>query len=100
MKEYLVIGTTPTEEDCIQVRSGQNYLPLMRKECKRFLDLLRSKFGDEPDGAKLCIKDFPHDFGTYLEVVCEYDPDKEEAVEYAFRCENDPPRTWNETSDV
>jgi hypothetical protein len=96
MMEYVVIGSTPTEEDCVQVKTGTDYLPAMRKECRRYLDLLRRKFSKEPDGARLRIKEFPHDFGPYLEVVCEYDSDKEEAIEYAFRCENDSPRTWEE----
>lgn len=96
MMEYVVIGSAPTEEDCVQVRTGMNYLPAMRKECDRYRDLLQSTFGREPDGARLLIKEFQHDFGPYLEVVCEYDPDKKEAIEYAFRCEKDSPRTWNE----
>jgi len=94
--DSIVIGSAPTEEDCVQVKSGHIYLPSMRKECKRYIELLRRKFGVEPDGAILCIKEIAHDFGSYLEVVCDYDPDKMEAIEYAYRCENESPQTWDE----
>jgi len=44
-----------------------------RAECQRFIALLRKQFGPEPDGARLAVKSFPHDFGDYLEVVCCFD---------------------------
>jgi len=40
---------------------------------------LRRTLGNEPPGARLAIRENPHDFGTYLSVVCHYDPDKSEA---------------------
>ena len=44
-------------------------------------------FGKEPNGARLRVKSFSHDFGTYYEVVCRYDLDNPEAYEYALDCD-------------
>ena len=96
MQDFIEIGSAPYDEECVQVNRTEDYLGPMRDECLRFKDLIRRKLGPEPDGARLSIKSNPHDFGTYLEVVCYFDEDNEEAREYAFRCEAESPRTWND----
>jgi hypothetical protein len=93
MREYLEIGTSPTEEDCVQVGSD-NYRNRARAEAFRFIELLRKTFGYEPDGAELTVKWFDHDFGPYCEVVCYYDTDLPESIDYAFRCESEAPEYW------
>ena len=65
----------------------------------RFIELIRETLGPEPAGAELAIKSFPHDFGTYYEVVIWFEPDDAAAVAYAVRCEDDAPRTWNGERD-
>jgi hypothetical protein len=95
MSDYLNIGPGPWEEDCVQVNKDGDYTAAMRAECKRYIALIRKHLGMEPDGARLTVKGFPHDFGTYYEVVCVYNEDNEEAVEYALRCESDAPATWD-----
>lgn len=91
--DYLTLGSTPPEEDCAQV--GQpDYNERSQRECKRFIALLRRTFGPEPEGARLAIKLFPHDFGSYREVVCYYENNNPKAIEYAFRCESETPATW------
>ena len=94
MKDYISISCTPYAEDCVQV-GEENYAKRAKEECRRFLELIRKKLGPEPEGAQLRIKGFPHDFGTYYEVVCEYD-ESEEAFKYAFKCEEDAPQTWDD----
>jgi hypothetical protein len=94
MKDYISIGSVPCNEDCAQV--GQSdYMDKSRKECNRFIELIRKALGEEPGGARLAIKGFPHDFGTYHEVVCWYDDNNTAATDYAFRCESDSPQNWN-----
>ncbi len=93
MKEYINIGPVPCDEDCAQV-GQEGYAEQAIKECQRFIELLRKTFGGEPPGAHLAIKWFDHDFGPYCEVVCWYETEDEEAKEYAFRCENEMPLTW------
>lgn len=94
MRDYMEIGSSPCYEDCVQVNPRGDYHEAMREECRRFLELIRKKLGPEPPGAHLAIKNNPHDFGTYYEVVCHFDDTDDEARTYAFRCESDAPRTW------
>ncbi|RLG67554.1 MAG: hypothetical protein DRO11_09995 [Methanobacteriota archaeon] len=95
MFDYIEIGPAPADESCAQV-GDPDYSEKALKECRRFIKLIRSKLGPEPEGAELRVKSFSHDFGRYYEVVCYYDSDNEEAMEYAFRCEREAPTTWDE----
>ncbi len=93
MLDYIEIGATPCEEECEQVGSP-DYARRAREECKRFAGVIRQKLGPEPDGARLAIKSFSHDFGSYYELVCCYDSETPEAVAYAFACESHSPVIW------
>jgi hypothetical protein len=95
MRDYITLGPTPSEELCAQV-GEPDYPEKAVAECRRFIQLLRQKFGPEPRGAWLTTKWFPHDFGSYCEVVCHFDTDSEESVEYALCCEAEMPATWEE----
>ena len=93
MRDYFCIGSSPCEEDCAQV--GQpDYRRKAIAECYRFIQLIRDTLGPEPEGAELRIKAFEHDFGTYHEVVCWFETDNEAAREYAHRCDDHAPATW------
>jgi hypothetical protein len=93
MRDYLTLGSSPCDEDCAQV--GQpDYEARAQEECRRFILLIRQKLGPEPEGAWLSTKSFPHDFGTYYEVVCLFDANDEAAAHYAYRCESELPATW------
>jgi hypothetical protein len=98
MREYFTLGPTPSEEDCAQVGQPDYYRKAL-EECRRFIELIRDTLGPEPSGAELAIKSFPHDFGTYYEVVIRFEPDDAAAVAYAERCEDDAPRTWDGERD-
>ncbi len=93
-RDYINIGSAPAEEDCAQV-GEDNYAEKARRECARFIDLIRKKCGQEPPGARLATKSFPHDFGTYYEVVCYYDDEIPESIDYAYRAESEAPTTWS-----
>jgi hypothetical protein len=93
MRDYLTIGSAPCDEDCAQV-GHPNYTWQARQECQRFLQLIRKTLGPEPEGARLAVTSFPHEFGDDLEVVCHVDTDVPAAVDYAFRCEAETPATW------
>jgi hypothetical protein len=84
------IGSTPPGEECAQV-GRDDYWQRARPECLAYIKLLRRTFGPEPDAARLAVKSNEHDFGTYLSVVCYFDPNNEAAAEYAYRCESDGP---------
>jgi len=94
MSDWLDIGSSPPEESCAQV-GADGYYERARRECRAYVEQLRRAMGPEPAGARLGVRSNPHDFGTYLSVVCYYDPAMEAAVEYAFRCESDGPQNWD-----
>ena len=94
-KDYISIGGSPCDEQCVQVEPTGAYVGPMRDECKRFLELIRKVLGKEPDGAYLSVKGFPHDFGTYYEVVVKYDEDDETATKFAYGIENNSPTKWD-----
>jgi hypothetical protein len=94
MTDWLDIGASPPGESCAQV-GADDYYPRARRECRAYINQLQRHLGPEPDGAHLAIRQNPHDFGTYLSVVCYYDPENENAVAYAYRCESDGPDEWD-----
>ena len=93
MQNYFSIGPSPYEEDCAQVGTP-GYRNKAVAECTRYIELLRKTFGPEPKGARLGIKWFDHDFGSYCEVVCYFNTENATALEYAQRCEDNAPATW------
>lgn len=94
MKDQLSIGPTPSGESCEQL--GPNYNPTKaRKECKAFIGQLTRTFGNPPEGARFKITSNPHDFGTYLDVVVEYDDTNDLATDFAFKVEDETPETWD-----
>ena len=97
MKDFISIGPAPCDEDCVQV-GDSDYEKKAKEECRRFIELIRKHLGSEPDStkAKLSIKGFDHDFGRYYEVVCWYDEDNKEAIDYAYKCESNAPSSWDD----
>ena len=84
--DYINIGSSPNGEKCVQV-GDDDYETKSRKECRIYLNQLRRVYGEEPKGAQLTVKSFPHDFGSYTEVICKHNDD-EKAIEYAYNLEN------------
>lgn len=95
--ETMNIACTPTGEKCEGL--GPNYnATKARQECNIFMDQLVRAFGHPPVGARLTIISNPHEFGTYLEVGVKYNPDSDEAVDYALKLESETPEFWDETA--
>jgi hypothetical protein len=95
MKDYLVIGSVPSDEFCVQI-GDENYRKESVKECERFIKQLKEEFGNPPVKAELKIKSFNHDFGEYFEVVCYYDDTDDESTEYCYLIESDMPEKWKD----
>ena len=93
--DSLELSSAPVGENCAQLGSD-GYYEKAQKECKAFIKQLRRQFGNEPTGARLCIKANAHDFGSYYEVACKFDPQYEEAIEYAYKLEANLPEEWDE----
>lgn len=102
MRDFIDLGgTTPPEESCAQVGSREyDYHEQARKEAKAYMNLLRRVLGDEPPGARLAIKSHPHDFGSYLTVVCHFDDGDQQGAAYAQRCDAEAPAEWDEAARV
>ena len=95
MKDYINIGSVPSGETPEQVGT-KGYDPInARKECQLYRDQLRRQFGPEPEGATLQIKVFNHEFGQYMEVICHYDTDMPNSVNYAMQCEGEAWPEWD-----
>lgn len=93
MRDYLNIGASPSGEKCVQV-GDPDYYAKATAECKRFLTLIRKHLGEEVGTASLKIKQFQHESGPYMEVVCYFDDEDEIGMKYAFRCESESPEYW------
>ena len=94
MYDTLALCSAPTEEECVQV-GDDDYASKARKECRALINQLERQFGTH-DSAHFAIKSNYHDYGTYYDVVVEYDSSVESAVEYAYNIENNLPTNWDD----
>jgi hypothetical protein len=97
MRNFIDFGvTTPPLEDCAKVGSGTyDYYDRARREARALIHQLRRLVGPEPDGAQLTVKSHPHDFGTYLTVVCYCDDVDPLSSQYALLCDEKLPQLWD-----
>ena len=95
MRDFIDIGAAPVMEDCAQV-GRDDYWHRAKRESKAYIALLRRTLGPETDGARLSVRSNPHDFGTYLSVICHFDTTLPASQDYAFRCESEGPKCWDE----
>lgn len=98
MKDYLTIGTVPTDEDCTHNEPTGQYATAQRREARLFADQIRRHY-PEPENGYLAVKAFPHDFGSYYEVCAVFDDEDEAATNWAYTVEADPLgalREWDE----
>ncbi len=99
MKCYIELGSTPINEDCVQVQSDKDYLVNMITECSNYVELLEETFPIPDELIGLTYfgrKSFDHDFGRYYEAVIYYDDEIEESVQFAYDVESNLPTNWKE----
>ena len=96
MRDYLTLGCTPCDEECAQVGSD-DYTVKSMQECEAYRHQLERKFQKvlATSGVRLQVKTFPHDFGSYREVVVSYDDQNEGEVETALAIERELPEDWD-----
>lgn len=92
--DELYLGPTPTDEECAQVGTD-DYQDRARKECRAYRNQLLRMFGQPKEGCKFWIKANPHEFGTYYEVVIQFDERSEEAIDFALNVEGNLPYRWD-----
>lgn len=95
MRDHFELGSAPFGEDCAQVGAA-DYRARSIAECNAFARQLARRFPNAPEKARFTTKTFPHDFGSYREVVVCYDDEDEASVEFAYTVENDTPEYWDE----
>jgi len=93
--ETMELGPSPADESCAQLGT-EEYTKWGRIELKAYLNQLKRAFPDMPPELRLKIKANSHDFGTYHEVAVTYPMDNDEAMNYAFKMENELPEHWDE----
>ena len=93
--DYLDLGSAPSDENCAQLGVDDSYEARARRECRALIGQLKRLCGDPPPGARFRIMSNSHDFGTYYSVAIEYDPNDEDAVAYAYRCDEESPDQWD-----
>ena len=87
---YIQLGPVPAEEECMQV--GDVGLPDLIREVRIFKDQLCRMF----PGHQFGVKTFPHDFGTYVEVVVYYDEMNFVSEERALEVDENLPSRWDD----
>ena len=92
-REQISLGSSPWDESCAQVGTPQ-YLFYAERECQRYVEQL-TRQSPPPAGASLLVTHNPHDFGTYLDVVADFDFEDEGQSNWAFSLENNLPANWN-----
>lgn len=92
--DYVVVGSSPCAEDCVQLAKGTDYMPMMIAECEVFAQQLARSF-TLPEGCSFEIKTFSHDFGKYCEVCVSFEED-DELADFACHVENNCPEYWDE----
>jgi hypothetical protein len=93
MRDYLELGPTPCGEDCQQVGMPSYDPQMARKELVAYKNQLQRLF---PAGV-FGIKTFPHDFGSYSEVVAYFGDEMTEAQnKAAWDAEGDLPENWDQ----
>jgi len=96
MKTYIELGSSPCDEDCVQVIRDSDYIDDMRKELLKYKDVLKNLFCQYQKYGRFSIRWFNHEFGRYGEVVFEYDDDDEMCENFAFFVQDNLPLIWND----
>ena len=94
--DFFYLGPSPADEDCAQV-GEDNFRQRATKEMNAYINQLYRLF---PDAEEKCvtfkIKWFSHDFGSYGEVIAEYDDSDYESFKFCISVDNAIPYNWDE----
>ena len=99
MTETMELGPTPSGESCLQL-GAPDYSPEgAKQECRKYVKFLEARFPEAPDfRCSFKIKGFPHDFGTYYEVIIVFNDEDERASAFAYFVEANIPEYWSEVN--
>lgn len=89
-RDYIDIGTTPTDESCLQ--APYENPSAAREEARRYREFLHEVFAPVPDDIEFRVKSNPHDFGSYYSLQIWY---TQETMWFALWVEGNEPQTWD-----
>jgi hypothetical protein len=93
MRDFISLGPVPCNEPCAQLGTAI-YDARRRIENQVFRNQLETEFPAAVFGCKA----FPHDFGTYHELVVYFETDDAEATDFALHVETEASSEWSLTS--
>jgi hypothetical protein len=100
-KETMEFDTTPSGEPCVQV-GNPNIHTLARKEYSAIKGQLYRLHGSKLDKVGVQLRWFPHDFGSYPQVVISWlemdDGNESEGQNIALDIESSWPEQWDEVA--
>ena len=98
MRDYITLGSTPSNEDCAQVGKS-DYGIRSKIETTAYKNQLYRMFPEVLNSKTLSftIKSFQHDFGSYKEVVINYDDDNEQEYNdiVIIKVDRNIPKAWD-----
>ena len=94
MRDYLTLESSPTDEDCFQVSSTEDYVQSMKDECNRYCAMLTKRFKNI--GLDFTVKRFYHDFGNYFQVVVYFNDESESDIDKVNYIESNLPQKWSD----
>lgn len=96
--DYIYLGPAPANENCAQV-GEPDYRIKAKKEMNTFIDQIYRQFPEiEETSIVIRAKFFPHDYGSYGDVVVIYDADDQESTILALKIESDVDTYWDDES--
>jgi hypothetical protein len=95
---YIEFDTSPVYEPCVQIERDKDYMPAMRAEANRYVELLQKKFPNLPGYWK--VAQLMHDFGPYLEVRFYCEASLLDAGSVIRFLEANMPKTWDDCEPV
>lgn len=100
MKDFIQLGSTPTEEECAQVGTDDGF-ERSKKECSVYIAQLNRQFPKQPGNCYFKTKTFQHSIGKndiaeIKEVVLFFENNDEEESKWAFALEERLPDHWDE----
>lgn len=90
MIEYLELGSVPYDEDCPQV--GYDSTDKLYAYVCVYAEQLERMFPK----AKIRVRRYNHDFGSYYEAIVKFNPNNEDEAEAAFEAEGNLPDLWDD----
>ena len=91
-RNVIPLGSAPAEEESTPP-SDANFIELNQAECRAYVEAIKLKCGEPPEGAALRIEASPVEG---LEVIVEFDPTVDEAMSWAYGTDANAPTRWDE----